>query len=216
MSTPLDQAQGKQAELAAKLAASKDRLAKLKSQKDDLAYATFTGDPDAAKSSAYLAKEIAATQETIDGLTAACDTAALHVAAAEAAERDADERNKASQALALIEDFKRRGAKLDAAFASALAEYAALERDRRALDLLGFPPTTPALCQLHMKLAATTALQSIGLQVDRYLSPGQRRNFATAIEGWASGVERRAQARLAADAVKETPKARPRVKEQAA
>jgi hypothetical protein len=191
----ISKAEATGSELVTRLAAAREALAANISRRADLAFASETGDTAARKMTAAFAKEAAALTDDIASLEAATAEAGRRVAAARAADLDATERAKAEKALAMIEAFRKRGATLDAAFDAAIAEFAALERDFKALDLLGYAPSTWALVKINLQLAAGTKLQLVGLQ-QNFLAPRERRNFLSAISGWADNVARRARARM--------------------
>ncbi len=195
MSSLLDQSEAFHAELTVRLERARAALAKNQSQRRDLAFARESGDEAARKMTAVLAKEAAALADDISSLEAAVEEAERRVQRQLAIERDVTERDKAKQALALIEAFRKRGAALDEAFARALGEFEALERDRKSLDLLGYGPATASLIKVNMATAANAALQRVGLQ-QTFLPPGRRHTFAEVISGWSESVARRAQSRL--------------------
>ena len=112
---------------------------------------------------------------------------------AEAAESDDVARDKAERALALLDDFTKRGAELDEALGSFLAKYAALTADFHKLDALGYAPTTYGLVKTNMSAAVTTALMFSEMR-QGFLAPHERRNFVDVIAGWGRNVRMRAKA----------------------
>ena len=71
----------------------------------------------------------------------------------------------------------------------------AVARDFRALQLLGYEPTSYPLIQINMQAAVATKLQFTDLR-QNFLAPHARRDFISVIEGWARHVRGRAEARL--------------------
>jgi hypothetical protein len=182
-------------ELETKLSAACSLHDATQSAAKELAYSAHTGNADDRKKLDKLDQEAAKLAADITSLSAAIVVARRHVAEALAAETDDVARDKAERALALLDDFTKRGAKLDAALAAFLNEYAALSSDFHKLDALGFAPTTYALVKSNMSAAVTTALQFTEMR-QGFLAPHERRNFVTVIEGWGRNVRMRATARL--------------------
>ena len=108
---------------------------------------------------------------------------------------DEAERGKARDALALLDDFSQRGKLLDKSLDKFVRQYDELARDFRALQLLGYEPTSYPLIQINMQAAVATKLQFTDLR-QNFLAPHARRDFISVIEGWARHVRGRAEARL--------------------
>jgi hypothetical protein len=137
---------------------------------------------------------IAAGREVLSLETAIAE-AQVRLQAAQVAELDAEERAKASRALALLDGFAARGRALDKAFEKVLAEYSELGRDFRQLEALGFAPTSFQLIAVNMQRAVATKLQFTDLQQE-FLAPHARRDFDSVVQGWTQNVRLRIQARL--------------------
>jgi hypothetical protein len=183
--------------LERKLHATHARLADAEALASAIAYRSHAdNDPEARKRLAVAEADGATLAIEIKSISAAIVTAKQHVALADAGEVDEAERTKAQAALDLLETFAKRGAALDEAFDAALAEYAALSKEFRELERLGFAPSTPALVRVNMGLAASTKLLFTDMQ-NTFLAPAQRRSFVETIEAWSSAVRSRAKARLA-------------------
>jgi hypothetical protein len=158
--------------LEGKLSDARARHVETEAKAAELAYPANTGDESARKKLDGLNAKVAMVAAEVASLEAAIVTAKRHVAAAEAAEVDEAERRKARDALALLDDFSRRGKLLDESLDKFMKQYDALTRDFRALQLLGYEPTS------------------------YFLAPHARRDFISVIEGWARHVRGRAEARL--------------------
>jgi hypothetical protein len=141
---------------------------------------------------------IAAGRE-ISSLETAIGEARVRLAAAQAAELDAEERAKATRALALLDGFATRGDALQQSLDKFLSQYGELSSDFHELDKLGYPPTTWALVKVNMQAAVATSLQFTDLRQE-FLAPHARRTFGAVISSWASHVRARAEARLNRDA----------------
>ena len=131
----------------------------------------------------------------VASLEAAIVEAQRRVDQAMADERDEVERAKARDALALLDDFSQRGKLLDESMDKFVRPYDELTRDFRALQLLGYEPTSYPLVQINMQAAVATKLQFTDLR-QNFLAPHARRDFISVIEGWARHVRGRAEARL--------------------
>lgn len=194
--TNIESAKAVLASLEAKLSDAKKRLGAAQAKAADVAFAAHSCDDagarkELAKSEADAAK---ATVEIVS-LDAAIVEARKRVDAAVAADVDSDEREKARHALALIDDFAKRGKSLQHAVDRVIGEYVQLTRDFRDLERLGFGPTTLPLVQINMKQALATALMSTDLS-QAFLAPNERRKFSDVIEGWARIARAKATARL--------------------
>jgi hypothetical protein len=141
------------------------------------------------------AQSIAAEQEA-GSLQIAIHEAQQRLAVSQAIELDAEQRSRASRALALLDGFAARGESLQQSLDKFLAQYAELLNDFHELDKLGFAPTTHALVRVNMQRAVATSLQFTDLRQE-FLAPHERRTFGAVISGWASNVRARAEARLA-------------------
>jgi len=161
----------------------------------ELAYPANTGDERARKRLDGVNAKAAMVATEVASLEAAIVTAKRHVAEAEAAEVDEAERRKAREALALLDDFSQRGKLLDESLDKFVRQYDELARDFRALQLLGYEPTSYPLVQINMQAAVATKLQFTDLR-QNFLAPHARRDFISVIEGWARHVRGRAEARL--------------------
>jgi hypothetical protein len=193
--TQVEDAKGVLQGLESKLFDARARHADTQARAAELAYPSNTGDESARKKLDGLNAKAAQVAAEIASLEAAIVTAKRHVGAAEAAEVDEAERRKAREALALLDDFSQRGKLLDESLDKFVRQYDELARDFRALQLLGYEPTSYPLVQINMQAAVATKLQFTDLR-QNFLAPHARRDFISVIEGWARHVRGRAEARL--------------------
>ena len=150
--------------LEGKLSDARMRLADTQAKAAELAYPANTGDESARKKLDGLNAKAAMAAAEIASLEAAIVEARRRVADAEAAEVDEVERRKARDALALLDDFSQRGKLLDDAMDKFVKQYDALAHDFRALQLLGYEPTSYPLVQINMQAAVATKLQFTDLR----------------------------------------------------
>jgi len=184
------------ADLEQKLADARKRHDETTAAAKAIAFAAFTdGGGEDRKKLDKLHADAAKHGAEITSLESALVEARRRVAEALARETDAAQLAKANEALAMLDDFTKRGAKLDAALAGFLAEYAALTSDFHKLDAIGYAPTTYPLVKSNMSAAVTTALMFTEIR-QGFLAPHQRRNFVDVIEGWGRNIRMRATARL--------------------
>jgi hypothetical protein len=181
--------------LETRLSDARARHAETQAKAAELAYPANTGDESARKKLDGLNARATMFAMEVASLEAAIVTAKRHVADAEAAEADEAERRKARDALALLDDFSQRGKLLDESLEKFVRQYDELARDFRALQLLGYEPTSYPLVQINMQAAVATKLQFTDLR-QNFLAPHARRDFISVIEGWARHVRGRAEARL--------------------
>ena len=183
-------------DLRAKIDAIESQKLILTSQRDDVSYSALVDrEPGAVKQAAEINAKISELTAEESMLNAALKVASKREAEAKAAQSDAQERDNAAKALALLESFAKRGTALDAAFNAAIAEYTELSEEFRQLERLGYGPTTYPLVKVTMRTALLTKLMGTDLVVE-HLAPHARKNFEGAIEGWSSNVRGKAQARL--------------------
>jgi hypothetical protein len=183
-------------ELRNKIDAIESQKLILTSTRDDIAFAALVDrEPTAIKQAAEINAKITELMTEESMLNAALKVAVKREAEAKAAQSDAQERDNAAKALALLDSFAKRGAALDAAFNAAIAEYTGLSEEFRQLERLGYGPTTYPLVKVTMKTALLTKLMGTDLVVE-HLAPHARKTFEGAIESWSSNVRGKAQARL--------------------
>ena len=190
------EAKSQLAELEAKLVAHRTKAGEHEAAIAAVSLPAQTGDASARKRLDKLVAETPAIAAEGRSLEYAIKTAKERVTSIGAADADAAERDKANQALALIEAFRDRGARLDSAFDAVITDMTALEKDFHLLNVLGYPPTTWALLKINLQLAAATKLQRVGLQ-QNFLAPRERHDFLSTIVAWSDNVARRAGARVA-------------------
>jgi hypothetical protein len=195
MTTTTDTARAVLLDLETKLTAAKSRHDETQSDAQAIAFSAFVDGGEARKRLDKLNADAAKHGAEIMSLEAAIGEARRRVNEALAADADDVSRDKAQQALLLLDAFAERGAELDAALAEFLEKYAALTRDFRQLDALGYAPTTWPLVKINMQAAVATRLQFTDLR-QAFLAPHERRDFVTVISGWSNHVRARATARL--------------------
>jgi hypothetical protein len=181
--------------LEGKLFDARARHAETQAKALSLAYPANTGDERARTKLDVLSAKVAMFAAEIASLEAALIEARRRVDQAMAAEVDEAERRKARDALALLDDFSQRGKLLDESLDKFVRQYDELTRDFRALQLLGYEPTSYPLVQVNMQAAVATKLQFTDLR-QNFSAPHARRDFISVIEGWARHVRGRAEARL--------------------
>lgn len=186
-------------DLEEKLAATRIAQAKHVEGAKDVAFAAHTGDDLARKQLTKLESDAARLALEITGIDAAISEARRRVGAAIAADADEAEREKARHALALLDDFGRRGDALNGALEKFIREYEQLTSDFHQLDRLGYGPTTYPMIKHNMCAAVATKLQFTDLR-QNFLAPDERREFSSVIEGWARNIRAKASARLSRNA----------------
>jgi hypothetical protein len=181
--------------LEAKLAEAKLRHDETTAAAKSISYSAHISGGEDRKKLDKLGADAAKQATEIVGLEAAIATAKSHVAAAEAADVDEAEREKARTALGLLDDFSKRGDALDSALTRFVREYEELSADFRQLEAIGFAPTSFALVRINMAAAVTTRLQFTDLR-QAFLAPDKRRSFGDTIEGWSRNIRAKATSRL--------------------
>jgi hypothetical protein len=181
--------------LEGKLSDARGRHAETQAKALALAFSAHTGDESARKKLDVLSAKVAQVAEEIAWLEAALIEARRRVDQAAANECDEVERGKAREALQLLDSFSKRGKLLDESLDKFVSQYDELAHDFRALQLLGYEPTSYPLIQINMQAAVATKLQFTDLR-QNFLAPHARRDFISVIEGWARHVRGRAEARL--------------------
>ncbi len=185
-----------QTEMAGKLADARERLSAATAAADQVAFSAHSGDKAAIAALAKHNAEAATASAEARSLEAALAEAQRRVAAAEAKAQDDRERDRAREALELVEQFEKRAESLDAALRDFVEHYNALEADWRTLAALGYHPTASfELTRVGVSLAAQTALQRARLE-GRFLAPHERRSFGEVIGAWSDAIRNRAEARI--------------------
>jgi hypothetical protein len=189
------EAKSQLAELEAKLVAHQTQAAEHEAAIAAVSLPAQEGDAAARKRLDKLVAEMPAIAAERRSIEYAIKAAKERVNAIAAADLDTAERDKAEKALAQFDALLKRGAALDAAGDAWVEAIAAFERDFKALELLGYAPTTWNMVKINLQLAAQTKLQRVRLQQD-FLAPRQQRSFVSVISGYADNVARRARARI--------------------
>jgi hypothetical protein len=183
-------------DLRDRIIAIEGHILELEGERSELSYAAmFERDAKAAKRVGEINTELARLGNETVVLNAALDEAGRRDAAAKAAERDGQERDNATKALALLDTFAQRGAALDEWFDKMIAEYTALCSEFRELEKLGFSPTTYRMVAITMRTAMLTKLMGTDLKI-QHLAPGDRKTFQGAIESWSAAARARAETEL--------------------
>jgi hypothetical protein len=181
--------------LCEKLTAAREAHAAAESSARADAFSAHTGDAKARQELDGLNAKATALALEIVSLEAAIAEGKRRVDAAVAAEVDEADREKARHALALLDDFSRRGEALDKALSKFVGEYGELVSDFRQVEALGYPPATLALVRINMRAATASKLMFGDLQ-QSFLAPHERRSFIDVIDGWSRQIRARAAARL--------------------
>jgi hypothetical protein len=184
-------------DLRGKIAEADEKRLKLMAERDEIAFsAVVEREPKAIKRVAEISTELGRLADEVSTLTAALNEAGRRDAAAAAEKRDAEECGKAEKALALLDEFVKEGAELEAAADALVEKFNALCKKSRQLTALGYAPATPTLVDVNMATALKSKLMSTGLQIE-HIAPGARRTFGGVIASWSDNVRARATARLA-------------------
>ncbi|SFK83497.1 hypothetical protein [Methylocapsa palsarum] len=194
MST-LDDARAALASLNGKLEAARKKASSIDVEIVGVSFAAHCDDAGARKTLDALNAKASSASLEIRSLEAAVSEAKRRVDLATAADADAADCEKARQALALLNDFAKRGDELQRALERFVAKYNDLAGDFRQLEKLGYAPTSYPLIKVNMAAATKTALMHTDVSV-AHLAPHARRDFQSVIDGWASHVRARASARL--------------------
>jgi hypothetical protein len=183
-------------DLRSKIAEADERRLKLMGERDETAFvAVVEREPKAIKRVEAINTELARLADEKATFIAALSEAGRRNAAAAAEKRDAEERGKAEKVLALLDEFAKDGAELEAAADALVEKFNALCRKSRELTALGYAPATPALVDVNMATALKSKLMSTGLQIE-HIAPGARRTFGGVIASWSDSIRARATARL--------------------
>jgi hypothetical protein len=182
-------------DLETKMADSKVWAAKVEESIAACSFAAHTGDAGARIRLDELHGQQSMAEQDCKSLEIAIATAKQHLQAAQAAEQDAAEIAKAKRALALCSAFAARGEALDRSLTKFLDDFQGLSSDFNALSGLGYGPGSWPLVSINMRNAMLARLMFTDLQIE-HLPPNRRHSFEEVINGWASHVRMRAEARL--------------------
>ncbi|SFK28813.1 hypothetical protein [Methylocapsa palsarum] len=195
MTTLIDEARAILVDLNEKLEAARKKAAGIDVEIVGVSFAAHCDDAGARKTLDALNSKASAASLEIRSIEVAVSEAKRRVDLATTAEAAESEREKARQALALLDDFAKRGDQLQQALDKFIAKYSELTNDFRRLELLGYAPTSYALVKTNMQSAMKAALMPTDLRIE-HLPPHARRDFRDVIEGWSRHVRMRASARL--------------------
>jgi DNA-directed RNA polymerase subunit L len=178
------------------LAAARDALEANEARRHAIALAAETGDAEAKREAATLAKAAASLKDAIEhSLTPAVAQAAQRVTAARL---DADHEAKREIAIkvrAISARLAARGAVLDAALNQMKDAYQAFHDDLTALATLGAPTPSVNLLEVNCRRALDAAISGLHSKT-RPIPPLQRHSFDELLRGWAQMSERWAAAIL--------------------
>jgi hypothetical protein len=186
-------------DLQTKMADARVWAAKVEESIAACSFAAHTGDAGARIRLDELHGQQSMAEQEAASLEAAIGEAKTRLQAAVAAEQDAAEIAKAKRALALCSAFAARGEALDRSLTKFLDDFQGLSSDFTALSGLGFGPGSWPLVSVNMRNAMLARLMFTDLQIE-HLPPNRRHSFEEVINGWASHVRARAEARLNRDA----------------
>jgi hypothetical protein len=185
----ITKAEATHAEMQARLTAAREAGATNDARRYGLAPAVETGDADARREAATLAKVADGISERIRNLAHAVDQAALRVTAARQ-EADAEvKRQAAAKVRAISARLAARGAALDAALDQVREGYADFQADLRELALLGAPAPSANLIEVNSRRTLDSALGGLHSKT-RPVPPLQRHSFDELCRGWARPSER--------------------------
>jgi hypothetical protein len=180
--------------LETKRAALLERGTRLPEMRRDVAYAAHVEDNAAARKELdRVADEVSKHRSEVDSINDAISEATDKLHIAQQVEAATTQRAKAKEALEVAAAFRKAGAELDAALKVAADKSAALMTLLSALHrATGTQLPSPA----QVDLLSTKALETFIRRTPwgknfRPIPPGERREFAPLIDGWATVVENR-------------------------
>lgn len=181
-------------------AAHDERAAALARERKEISFDWFQGDEAAARRLKHIHQEVAVVESEAASLDAAIETANKRVADALVDLARAEAADNGRQALALLDEFRAHGARLDAACNDLIDNYAALAATHRSLLALGVKSPSTEMVENGARRSVIWALQQTALALHRspsaFLAPSERRTFTERTEGWAQSVENWANAQL--------------------
>lgn len=197
--TDLEKAQAIVADLETRRAAVMARQDKAAKDRKAVAYdALATGDK-VAGTKLQLINNAAMTAATeLASLDAALAEARRRVAAAEAAEALAAERERMRGVTALTQHIRERAARLDELLRDTVAEYDGFLNAVHELHSAGFTQPNLALVAVNAPRAVQSTFVGSHLESER-VPPAQRHSFAELAQGWTAGIDARAAAVLAGE-----------------
>jgi hypothetical protein len=178
-----------QVEMQARLTAAREALAMNETRRHALAFAAETGDLEAKREAAALAKTAGNLEESIKhSLMPAVAEASQRVVAARQEADLAVKRQAAAQARIISARLAARGAQLDEGLLQAREAYVAFQNDLRELARLGAPAPSANLIEVNSRRALDTALAGFHSQI-RPVQQSHRHSFDELLRGWARPSE---------------------------
>jgi hypothetical protein len=184
----ISKAEATHTEMVGRLLSARASLAEGDARRQGLALAVETGDADARREAATLAKAADGLAERIRNLVHAVEQAKQHVTAARLDADNEAKRQAATKARAVAARLAERGAQLDEGLRQAREAYLAFQSDLRELAGLGAPAPSANLIYVNAKRALDTALADFHSQI-RPVQQSQRHNFDELLRGWARPSE---------------------------
>ena len=186
----LEELRAKQSELKERRDRLRAELVQNQDRRLALSFDSECGVAAARKEINKLVEAAAALDVELKTVDAALAEAGRRVAGAEAADREEGQRQRAREALGLLDEFEARGVALSQKLGDFLAEYQNLCGDFRKLERIGFSPTSYPLIASNMRRAVASALLETDLRQD-FVAPNDRTTFAAVIGAWAGNVRSR-------------------------
>ena len=163
----------------------------LQTERRRLSFDANTGDTKALKELEKLNARSATAGLEIENIRSAIDEAKRRLSAAIRDEETAKAREDAEAALVIAERLVERGAKIDSALREASEQLAAYKTDVDMLGQLGCVAPSGQQFRVYCAAAVTTFVMTLPFRVERgFLSPAERRSFASLSANWRDGVVR--------------------------
>lgn len=182
--------------LEEKLAAARIAKAKFAEESRAISFDAHTAGGPAKKRLDELNAKGVQTELEIQSLTVAISEARSRVDDAVADEAEAAARENAALALQFLDDYSQLGGKIGDAAYRLFELLAEANAGYETLDAWGCAPATRASFEVNLKLAIQSRLQGSVLQLEGFLAPFERREFAALFESWTRSARAKASAKL--------------------
>jgi hypothetical protein len=188
--TKVEKAQAVLADLQAKREALIARGHELDERRQEVAFAAHTGSKAERAKLDEVNSESITFEYDLKALDAAIAEATKRLAAADAAEAQAKERDDARKLREVVDRFVAHAVAVDKAFQTIVRQTNSLEKVLREIHILGCPfPSSAQLDSLGARALGTAIMQTPFRKAFEHLAPSERQHFPQLVRQWADRVE---------------------------
>jgi hypothetical protein len=162
----------------------------LEERRQEISYSAHTGSKKERAQLDQINSEAITWEYELKGLDSAIQEATKRLAAADAAQAQAQDKENARALRAVVDEFLSHAIALDEAFATVSKEATALEETLKTIHFLGSAfPSRAQLDALGARALKTALMQTPWRREFETMPPGARQSFAALVGQWADRIE---------------------------